>query len=242
MVCKNCGKLISDQDAFCIHCGAKVVPLQETMNYGTNNGTAQQTTISNSEKSFPKLADGERMIKEYLCSTLKFPRCKGRIAVTNRRVIFHGRGDASNRIVQEVDVQEVKGVTSYYGTNFDWKKIIIGIIFILISLSALSAASSEYNYSGSGSGGLVGMLMLTIGICLIVFGIKKIFILEIYASSCSPAISIGQSPVGTVGNAATFSVYGEPTDETNQMMIEIGALIMDLQTLGEYAYEKWGVQ
>lgn len=256
MKCRNCGREISDKDAYCIYCGEKVPRPQPQTSYQTNTA-GQQTTAGQQMMgqqasvqkpqigSFPKLADGEKIVKEYLCSALTFPRCEGRIAVTNRRVIFHGCGNASNRIVQEVDLQEVKGITSYYGMNFDWKKIIIGFLLVIVALSMFSnmSGSSYYGYSsGADSGVLFGFLLLILGIFLIVLGIKKIFVLEVNATACSAAISIGEGPTSKTGNAAIFAVQGQPTDETDRMMVEIGALIMDLQTLGEYAYEKWGVK
>ena len=39
-----------------------------------------------------------------------------------------------------------------------------------------------------------------------------------------------------------FAIIGQPTSQTNQMMAELGALIIDLQTLGDLAYEKWSLQ
>lgn len=243
MLCKNCGNQITSQDKFCMHCGAKIPEFQQAPE--PFRDPVSQTSFNAGNYSLPTLADGEKIVKKYFCSSLDFPKCEGHIAVTNRRVIFHGQGDNSNRIVQEVDIQEVKGVSSYFGTNYNWKRIIIGSIITLLSLVLLSNSSSGYSYGIEPSFGMsnfIEILAIIIGIYIIISGIKKIFVLKVLASSCSPAIFIGETPTSSVGNSAMFAIIGQPTSQTNQMMAELGALIIDLQTLGDLAYEKWSLQ
>jgi hypothetical protein len=52
-------------------------------------------------------------------------------------------------------------------------------------------------------------------------------------------INIGRGSGDLIGSAAIFSVIGHPTDETDQMIYEIGAMISDLQRMGDLAVEHW---
>jgi hypothetical protein len=65
----------------------------------------------------------------------------------------------------------------------------------------------------------------------------KCFFLNIYSSqSAGTPISIGNTKTA---NAVVLSLAGLPTDETDQMMNELGALIADLKADKEQAYEAW---
>ena len=72
--------------------------------------------------------------------------------------------------------------------------------------------------------------------CLLGFG--KAFFLNIYSSqSAGTPISIGNADKA---NHVLLSLCGQPTEETDGMMKELGALITDLKTDKEQAYEAWG--
>lgn len=98
-----------------MYCGAEIKQPEPVKTYQTqyqsqpqqsasqtqyNYSSTQQTTTQNQSQytarpkyedpSMPNLADGEYKITSYLCSQLKFPKCEGRVTVTNKRLIFHG--------------------------------------------------------------------------------------------------------------------------------------------------------
>ena len=52
-------------------------------------------------------------------------------------------------------------------------------------------------------------------------------------------ISLGSSPTSSLGNTALYTLVGRPTKDTDQMMNELGAMVKDLQTMGDLAIKKW---
>lgn len=268
MKCSNCGHEISQEDKFCMNCGQKVQkeikyennvrpesgenhrPIYEKQNREENRVNYQNMQYQRGNavlrNSLPQLAEGEKVIKDYRCSELKFPypKCEGRITVTNRRVIYHGEGGTTfpSNIVQSVDLQDIKGVSTYYGTNFNWKLIFIGVILIILGLMSTGFASSTSYYAQSMVSSSTSMLILLlwfVGGLLLFFGIQRIFFLNIFSTATNPIVSVGGLPMSIFGNNAVFSISAKPSVDTDLMMHEISALIMDLQTLGDYAVEKW---
>lgn len=248
MRCSKCGKEITGNDKFCMYCGAEIKQPQPVRTYQTQyqsqsqQSAAQQqytTSTKYEDPSMPSLADGEYKIISYLCSQLKFPKCEGRVTVTNKRLIFHGVGGgfSDNRIVQEVGIQEVRGISSYYGLHIYWGKLIFGIIFTLIGLAAFATMSQSYGYSGYGSsssdGSLLMLLVLAVGVYFVVTAFRKAYFLSVYTRAMSAGIEIGNGANTLLGNSAVFSIVGAPNRETDKMMKELGAMVMEIQKYNE---------
>lgn len=243
--CMNCGKMIPDNEPFCQNCGTKN---QEYKPSGTQStpptnqwppktppqpSVSPQTSTIAMEKT--EYASGEQIVRSYHCTSLKTPSCEGFLTVTNKRVIFHGVG-GSSRINQECWLDGVSGIDSYYGKNTDKGKIIKGIIVAVLGLIALMVGASA-----GGAGMLIGLGLLVIGGFMIFNASQSCFVLEIYSSKASgKSISLGNGPSGlTGGNTALYTLTGLPTPETGKMLDEIGAMVLDLQTLGDRAIQKW---
>ena len=87
---------------------------------------------------------------------------------------------------------------------------------------------------------VAAVVLLVLGIVLLIFSLRKCFFLSIYSSKANGSpISIGGGPRTLVGNGALYSLASEPTEDTDRMMNELGALVQDLQTLGDHAISKW---
>lgn len=230
MKCSNCGKEITGNDKFCMYCGAEI------KNTISQNQT-QYTEPKHKDPSMPNLSDDEYEIASYLCSRLKFPKCEGRVTVTNKRLVFHGAGRSffNNRIVQEVEIQEVRGLSSYYGLNIYWGKLFFGILLTLMGIGMFSTMSQSYSYYGgsSSSSNPFMFFALAVGIYLIVSAFRKAYFLTVYTRAMSAGIEIGNGANTLVGNSAAFAIVGEPNRETDKMMKELGALVMEIQKYGE---------
>lgn len=230
MKCSNCGKEITGNDKFCMYCGAEI------KNTISQNQT-QYTAPKYKDPSMPNLSDDEYEIASYLCSRLKFPKCEGRVTVTNKRLVFHGAGRSffNNRIVQEVEIREVRGISSYYGLNIYWGKLFFGILLTLMGIGMFSTMSQSYSYYGGSSSNsdLLMFLVLAVGIYLIVSAFRKAYFLTVYTRAMSAGIEIGNGANTLVGNSAAFAIVGEPNRETDKMMKELGALVMEIQKYGE---------
>jgi hypothetical protein len=62
----------------------------------------------------------------------------------------------------------------------------------------------------------------------------------VYSSKASGSpIAIGEGYGGFGGNGAVFTVTAAPTVETDAMMLELGALVSDLQRMGNYGTANW---
>jgi len=183
------------------------------------------------------LSDNEEVVKIYHCSEMNRPKVSGYLTVTNKRVIFHGYGKGS-RIVDETQVSSISGISTFYGGYIDFTLLKFALIGLIIGLIMCSLTTIPYVGIPVLIGYPVGLLLIG---CAIIFGMscrRKAFFLNVYASQSSPAISVGEG--GTLGgNNAVFSLIASPTDETDLMMLELGALISDIQTQGNLAINKW---
>ena len=183
------------------------------------------------------LSENEQLVRQYHCSSVKQPRCEGYLSVTTRRMIFQAEGGTffRSRISKEISLDKVTGVDCYYGVNMKITQIIVGIILTILGFYAWGISSSYI-----GSGRFYSFLIMILGIVLIVSGIRKSFKLTIYASECSPSpINIGEGALSLQGNAVFYAIVSEPTSDTDRMMNEVGALVHDLQTMGDMAVSKW---
>ena len=79
-----------------------------------------------------------------------------------------------------------------------------------------------------------------VGIFFIWWGIQPCFILSLYATGTDGMpIQIGTPPISSIGNGALYSLKAVKSAETDLMMKELGAMVEELQTMGDMAIEKW---
>ncbi len=183
------------------------------------------------------LAEGEIVVRQYKCAD--FAKAAGYLTVTNKRVMFHAVGDNS-RMTQEVGLPSVSGLRSYYGTNYDIKKIVIGILIGIVGIIAMVSSGTLFPYGGGGAFIGLGFLLLLVGALFVFLGIERSFLIAVYAKDVTKSpIVVGQGPTSLVGNSALYAFNTIRNHETDVMLNELGAMIQDLQTLGDYAIEKW---
>jgi len=191
--------------------------------------------ITANPKSTPKmkLASNEFLVRRYQCSQLKFPRCEGILSVTNRRILFYGYGRGS-QIIHELPLDSVSGISSFYGRNLIiWRIVVMILAFAIIAYIYLSD-------SAWGIWGIVPFLLFLVGVYMIANCLRKTFHLQIYSSKASASpINIGEGDNGSFSNSAMHSIVAEPAEDTSRMMQELGAMIIDLQTLGDLGVDKW---
>lgn len=174
-----------------------------------------------------QLSESEEVVRQYQCSNIKQPAaCTGYLTVTTKRVLFEGRSSGS-RIAKEVVLDSVSGLDCAYGTNIHLLRLIVGIIVALVGLTG------KFNT-------MMKVIIIAVGVYLIVTSFRKTFMLKIYSSKASSSpISIGEGIRTLLGNEAMYTLVSEPTPDTDRMLNELGAMVQDLQTLGDYAVTKW---
>lgn len=235
--CEECGSRIPDGADKCPACGASVAaePAQtpdysrQTADHGRQSAPSYRPAAGGRVDNLV-LAENEQVVRQYQCSNVKQPRCVGYLTVTNKRVLFQGKA-ATSRIAKEVVLDSVSGLDCYYGLNINPATLILGII---LALGGLLMIMNDEDMM------LVGLLAIVLGVVLCVISFQKSFFLSIFSSKANGSpISIGAGARSLMGNGALYSLISEPTADTDRMLNELGALIQDLQTLGDHAIEKW---
>lgn len=187
----------------------------------------EQSAPKQIPNSYIKLSENEEVVRQYQCSNIKQPAsCIGYLTVTTKRVIFEGRSSGS-RIGKEVILDSVSGLECAYGTNINLRRLIVGILIALLGLSG--------NFRS-----MLQIIIILVGVYLVITSFRKTFKLAIYSSKASSSpISIGEGIRSLFGNEAAYTLVSEPTADTDRMLNELGAMVQDLQTLGDYAITKW---
>lgn len=248
--CMHCGMALMPGETVCPNCHTPVKPgdaSRADSRSGNDGQSSSSSYYSHPETSLNVvLSEGEKVVKRYLCTDLVSPmKTSGYLTVTNKRVVFEGigtSGSMNSRLTQETALDGISGINSFYGYDIHIKLIIAGIFFILSSFYSFYVSGQVGSYSEIVSGRLVfaGFVMLVIGVLLIYAGIQKCFILTLLSSkSEGTGITIGTKPSSMIGNGALYSMSGRPTQETDLMMSELGAMIQDLQSKGDLAARKW---
>lgn len=206
---------------------------------------SQQTTREYSETSERPasrpaanmcLAENEKVVRQYQCTDIRHPKAAGYLAVTNKRVIFYGRG-SSSRVVKEVVLDSVSGIDCFYGMDIRLGRLIFGVILAILGIVLKSVIDDAFYF---GSYGTPALLLTVIGVLLVALSLRKCFYLSIFSSKANGSpISIGGQPRSVIGNGALYSLSSRPTQDTDRMLSELGALIQDLQTMGDHAIDKW---
>lgn len=235
LFCNQCGNKLSENSVFCNNCGARVEQgaqnINNNINYNNQNNNYNNTRFvnqnynNNQDIECVDLADGEIKVREYLCSDLSFPKATGILTVTNKRVIFKGKA-LNCEISKEVQLKNISALDTFCGRNLNILLIGLGVIFILNSILGFN---------------ILSILGIAIGALLIYFGTRKTFIMSIISSESKIApINVGFMPKGFfTGLSIKFLNMGSSKIDSSIIMSELGALIMELQTQGDMAIDKW---
>lgn len=257
MFCQRCGALIHEGELFCGECGA---PVQEKQNQGNSggyqdrnsgnrggvqrgrdNGTNQaggrdnfntDNGVNNKEIKLLfglNAAKGEVPVRQYYCSRLRIPRCNGYLTVTNKRLIFQGKTvTGSSRISQEIPIDSVGAIYCGYGTFVRWLLMLLSVLMLVASIWIAVDEDEIY---------LLGLIPAALFFFL---SLRKTFTLKIMsAKAVGEGISVGMGGSGIIGSRANFAVIGFAADDTDKMLRELGAMVQDLQTMGDMAVEEW---
>ena len=261
--CANCGSQIPEGNDKCPACGAPVVNVltpagggnnQNQGGYGPGGGGygrdgggfgpapggrrggrggnyafSPRPSMVNANL---EMAEGEKLVRQYQCADIKMPRCQGFLKVTNKRIVFQAQS-ANSRIEKEVSLESVSGLDCYYGLNINVGLMAMALVMFF---AAIFMFTSPYGRYMSG----YGVIFLLGAVAAGFFAVRKAFMLSIFSTAANGSpISIGQGAKTLAGNGAVFALASKPTMETDRMLNEIGALVHDLQAMGDHAVEKW---
>lgn len=267
--CMYCGSVIPDNADKCPVCGKAAEPKEAFANVQNTAEGTENTQDAVSQKPAPEaaapnqeqraaawqskneyhspqansgnvlLADGEYPIRSYRCAGIFKHKKDAFLTVTNQRIIFQGR-DNDDRITQEASVKSVTGVSSYCGRVHSAGRVILAVVLCILSIWSFNGASGYgYYYASYGNGWMVlfGLVLLAFAIAVFCMAFQRRFVLTITSSDAAGSpVSLGA--VGRGGGPAV-SVVCHTTSETDRMVSELGALIHDVQTMGDEAVVKW---
>ena len=227
--CGKCGRLVSE----CI-CGdgAAVSAVTEPV---TRAGERYENLA---------LAQGETVVRSYKIGAYsKFFGLSGKgtaqMLITNRRVISKQdmrQGSGSASFVEEIALNEVSGVKTYYGRTLDVGRLLIAIAAVIVAVMGVV---------GTAQTGEAAMLLMTLAGALVmvwmIFTMKKTrYLFTIYTRASSSAMAMSAKMRGKLLRGTNGIVFEyEPTKEAMTMMNEMGACIMDLKTRGSAAIGAW---
>lgn len=189
------------------------------------------------------LAEDEVIIREYEASYINNPKSEGYVIATNRRLIFTGstsKALGSSILIRDTKIDSITGVYGGLTRKRSIIQIIIGILIVLMS-----------SYSLIEDGGMFSFIFLLIGIIITYLGFNASGVqmyLYVLSSLSSPTISVSVeasrgwfSKINLHDASMTVSASG-PGKHTEQMIRELGALVQDIQTMGDLAINKWNNQ
>jgi hypothetical protein len=206
-----------------------------------------------------RLSQQERVLRQYAAVQLRSrSKGEGMLYVTDSRVIFYatakGRGtQRGSMLMQQTNVADITGVAAYTSRRISLGLIFLSGLFALFTVSTLFVAPVF---------ALLWLIATVICVVALVGGAARRGSTGVMIFSRDS----GRSPInfgtfnaqrGWIGSMAqtlggpflsvfgVFTVFdvlqGHPGQDTYQIITELGALILDLQTRGDLAYEYYGI-
>ena len=196
--------------------------------------------------------EGEVSVKSYQCTEFVSRffgiNAKGYLEVTNKRLLFQAIG--MNRrgwsaIHKEVAIGEVSDIKIYKGEN-SWIPFPLIVFVIISTIASLIYQIFDLSFSYETVGKLF-MWAVGCGINYLIYmwSIKEVFslIINTKGSTGNVVYLASVSPFGQQNSAVSKALFStRPGADSEIMLREIGAVIQDVQTLGDFAVEKWKTQ
>ena len=197
-------------------------------------------------------SEGEVLIKSYQCTEYKSRifgiRAKGYLEVTNQRILFQALGKSrrgTSVIHSEAAINNVSGIKIFKGHSLNWIKLIVSfcVLILLIFFLFMYQGSEGVNLPGfGGTAFLLIILLLFIIVFILIKTLRKpVFSLVIQTKGGDGNVVqiVGSSPFAVIYSRAAKALTGRPAEDSELLFKEIGALISDVQNMGEKAIEKW---
>ena len=201
----------------------------------------------------------ERILRQYAAVQLRSrAHGEGTLYVTDSRVVFYakakGRGtQRGSTLIQQTNVADVTGMTAYVSRRVSLVLFFLTCVFLLFGLFSLFVVRPV---------AFLWFILAAICVIALVAGAAKRGSTGVIITSRNDGhspISFGtfQTRRGLIGSltqalgSTFFSVFGiftvfdvldgYPGQDSGQIISELGALILDIQTRGDLAYEHYGV-
>jgi len=269
--CENCGAEMALDMVVCSKCGYEVrrgdemeapaSTLPDNDTYDRIPGT--HIALGDGEKVWRSYAVTQFPTPRLFGQRVARHRGGGTLYVTDARVMFFATyerrgGHKRSMVLQETQVGQVTGVTAFVSRSFSlWTIILVGLIGLL-ALGLLAG--------GSKGSGVLLLLITAFGVFLISqgFGSRGTVGVRIHSGSTQESpLGFGQlgdgpgrmralldgllGPYGQLLSAvsgprdASDLLLALPGPDAERVIIELGALIADMQSKGSLAGTHWGI-
>ena len=253
--CVKCGTEMENEAVFCPECGAKNNELQTEdskvtfadiakeagSSIGTMAGNAgkvfsektgeafksYENALAQSDKNTVVLADGEILIRSYNVTRVFFPKVGGYLMVTNKRVIFRA-ASIDSKVVFSMPINSVGTINTFMGRAINWILLLVSIALVVAGVYCLSAGHIAFV--------LAGLAIFALGAFLFYLATRKGVFLWIASTMAATGMIIGKG--NTIGSSF-YSIDGVAGTDASKMADELGAIVLDLQQMGDLAIEKW---
>lgn len=209
-----------------------------------------------------RLAQGERVLKSYDVVTLqtrlfKHQRGHGTLYVTDARVVFYAqvypRGtQKASWIIQQTKLEDISGMFAHVSRRISLGLVVLTLFCGFATIGTLTLLPLALLFAA-----------LTVIFAIVLFRDANRrgdvgVVIQSRENDNSP-IAFGHLPqqrgaLDTLGRLLIFPiaiflrsynafdvVAGDPADQANDLLHELGALIIDLQTRGTMAYPAWNI-
>lgn len=192
--------------------------------------------------------EGEVSIKSYLCTEFNSRifgiKAKGYLEVTNKRLLFQALGESMQGwsvIHNEVAIGDVSEIKIYKGTLFNLRLFIVGLV-VLVLLVSLIKVVFQFAFNSGGLGNFIAIVGFALGAYWLYKNLKKeafSLLINTKGGDGNVVYLAGLSPFGGGNTAASKALVAAPAKDSELMLREIGAVILDIQNMGEDAIKKW---
>jgi hypothetical protein len=261
--CYNCGADVPPSERHCDMCGANMAPHDEPrVEEPVASPFVPETPVAAPGPTLPgspiRLCDGEQLLRRYDAVRLRSrKRGEGTLYVTDARIVFFarttGRGNqASSRLIQQTRLQDVAGLQA-----FVVRQTSLALLALTSWLGLIGIISLVF---GRPKAGLILLLLAGVGVAIILAGSAQRgqagVMIQSRDADYSP-IRFGSfrnrrgwfdAILGFVifplvlflrAQTAFDVLFGRPGEDSDRLIAELGALILDLQTRGTLAAEYW---
>ena len=177
---------------------------------------------------FIKYSDDESIVKNYHAANINKPhKGQANVILTNKRAIIN-YSTAKSVIVNDVNIDDVRGADIAWTDDIRNVKFIIGAIIFGAIFVGISMAS----FPDSLPFLALGLPSIGIGAYLLLKKKKPTFIIIIYSKSITPTLlihNVTTSFMNQSGNSFQLQIDGTPGPDAKLMAGEIGVIIQDIQ-------------
>lgn len=209
------------------------------------SNTGSYPVPSPTRKEVNRMPDGvalgsdERIVRQYQIGRFTLRQGAIEVIVTNKRVIRFEQSSLfgmRNARIAEINIDSVHGVNTEMCRSFNPIALTISAILIIVGLIMTIVTLTQRESP------LIPLGALALGVIILLFTLKPRLEFKLLASIGNEALDTRVNDKGRIfrGGSGTNAVFQfKPTEETTVMLMEIGALIYDLKTLGDAAISRW---